>query len=73
MFHSLVAATAGLVPMAEGGAAGIDFSGAITTVLNVCSQVFNFITDNPILMILMGAALVPVGLGIFSAAKSAVS
>lgn len=54
-------------------AADIDLTSALSTVFDLASQCFQFITSNPLLMIFLVITLVPTAFGIISAAKGSLT
>ena len=48
-------------------------SGAMTAILEIVTQLFAFIMDNPLLLLFLGASLIPVGMKVFSSMKDAVA
>lgn len=53
------------------GGVQMDFSAAMESILKVTTEVFTFMTTNPLLMLFIGASLIPVGISIFTSMKQA--
>lgn len=51
--------------------AGTEIADAMTSILGVVTSLFTFIMSNPLLMLFVGASLVPVGMKIFRSMKRA--
>lgn len=49
----------------------MDFVTPMKAILDVTTELFTFMTSNPLLMLFIGASLIPVGIGIFSSMKQA--
>lgn len=52
-------------------AEGFTVSGAITSATEIFTSIANLITSNAILIVFVGASLIPIGFKIFRSAKSA--
>jgi len=48
-------------------------TGAVANVFLIVSQIFTFMLENPLVLLFIGASLIPLGVGIFKAMKDSVA